>query len=71
MNDKKKPRRISTRSARRIRRGIIGAQLAHAALEAGDGDRAEQIYYVVSAFGGITQKALFREFARLVTTSSP
>ena len=56
---------LSRRQARHIRRGIVGAQMAYAAWEAGDPDRASLIYYTVSSFGGITQRALFREFARL------
>ena len=61
----KRRKGLSRRQARRIRRGIVGAQMAYAALEARNPDRASQIYYTVSSFGGITQRALFREFARL------
>ena len=61
----KRRKGLSRRQARHIRRGIVGAQMAHAAWEAGNPDRASQIYYTVSSFGGITQRALFREFARL------
>ena len=39
--------------------------MAYAAWEEGNPDRASLIYYTVSSFGGITQRALFREFARL------
>ena len=61
----RKRKGLSRRQARRIRRGIVGAQMACAAWEAGNPDRASLIYYTVSSFGGITQRALFREFARL------
>ena len=61
----KRRKGLSRRQARRIRRGIVGAQMAYAAWEARNPDRASQIYYTVSSFGGITQRALFREFARL------
>ena len=39
--------------------------MAYAVWQAGNPDRASLIYYTVSSFGGITQRALFREFARL------
>ena len=61
----KRRKGLSRRQAHRIRRGIVGAQMAYAAWEACSPDRASQIYYTVSSFGGITQRALFREFARL------
>lgn len=62
----KKKRGLATRHARRIRRGIIGARLAHSAAEVYDIERASRIYYTVSSFGGITQRALFREHSRLI-----
>ena len=56
---------LTKRQARRIRRGLTGARMAHEYGALGDWDKAAEVYWVVHAFGGITCQALYREYARL------
>lgn len=56
---------LPARHARRIRRGLTGAFMAHEHGALGDWDKAAEVFWVVHAFGGITRAALYREYARL------
>lgn len=61
---------LSTRHARRIRRGIQGARMVHHLWEARAYERSAQAFGVIHQFGPLTRRALYREYANLVTRSS-
>src|SRR5690625_2623361 len=66
----KRRKNLPTRYARRIRRGIMGARIVHQLWQAGAYARSSEAFNVVHQFGPLTRRALYREYAKLVTRSS-
>lgn len=66
----KRRKNLPTRYARRIRRGIQGARMVHQLWEARAFERSAQVFGVVCQLGPLTRRALYREYANLVTRSS-